>query len=112
MARNRRVRKNRKKLKQEDLEALRELVKDGYVDDLTSPVENSPTVSWEAGEEETDFEDCCSEDDFEETEEEREWLEGLEEGIKEAEDPDEADPWLWMEEYDGYDEEFYSDEDP
>lgn len=52
-------------------------------------------------------EECCSEAGFEETEEEREYLEKLEEGIKEIED-DEADPWLWMEEYDGYDEDSYS----
>lgn len=55
-------------------------------------------------------EECCSEADFEETVEEREYLEKLEEGIKEIEDDDEADPWLWMEEYDGYDEDSYGDE--
>jgi len=59
----------------------------------------------------TEPEECeCSEADFEETEEEREWLEKLEEGIQESMDPNETDPWTWMVEYDGYDEQFYEDE--
>jgi len=113
VARNRRVRKNRKKREQEEQEETR-----GYVDDLVE--ENNPALSWVGNEEDTDLwrtsgedtepEEECSEADFEETEEEREYLEKLEEGIKEVEDPNEADPWTWMEEYDGYDEYNYSDE--
>lgn len=114
MARNRRVRKNRKKREQEETR--------GYVDDLVQ--ENNPAPSWVGSEEDTDLwrtsgeetesndelDDCCSEADFEETEEEREDLKKLEEGIQESMDPNETDPWTWMVEYDGYDEQFYEDE--
>jgi hypothetical protein len=54
--------------------------------------------------EEEECEECNAfedEDIMEFLEHEAEYYEDIE---------DEADPWLWMEEYDGYDEDSYSDE--
>ena len=55
-------------------------------------------------------EEECEECDGFEDEDMMEFLEHEAEYYGDIVDPDEADPWLWMEEYDGYDEDSYSDE--
>lgn len=113
MARNRRVRRNRKKRVQEEQEETR-----GYVDDLVE--DNNPAPSWVGNEEDTDLwrtsgEETESEEDCDESdpgwpdEEEQRYIEEFEEALKEI-GADEEDPWEWMTEYDGYDEYNYSDE--
>ena len=103
MARNRRIKGKEQEQKeqenQHELEILQELLpKDGYVDDLTSPDENSPYIQ-ETTEECEECEACDDCDDYE----------------SEDTDEDEIDEYilsLMEEEADPWDEEYYDDEDP
>jgi len=113
VARNRRIKRKKQEQKeqenQHELEILQELLpKDGYVDDLTSPDENSPYVEQETTEECEECEACDDCDDYESEDTDEDEVDEYILSLME----EEADPWLWMEEYDGYDEEFYDDEDP